>query len=84
MHESLQDIIQKFPGICVLFTRRSDNDEKVRKHLSIIIIVPVSPTESNIRIYLGIRLDRDIEPNIIIDELWKNIMRIILKVISEV
>jgi len=82
--ESLRDIVRESPSTRVLFTGRSHVEEEVRKYFAKVIIVPVSPTEGDIRVYLGVRLDRDPEPYAMDDSLRKDIMRIIPEVISEV
>jgi len=60
--ESLRDIVRGSPSTRVLFTGRSHVQEEVKKYFTKVIIVPVSPTEGDIRVYLGSRLDRDPEP----------------------
>ena len=80
--ESLRDIVQESPNMRVLFTGRSHIQEELRKYFTRVITIPVSPTEGDIRIYLGVRLDRDTEPKAMDDDLRKDIMRIIPKIIS--
>ena len=82
--ESLRDIIRESPSTRVLFTGRSHVAEEVKKYFTEAIIVSVSPTENDIKIYLGVKLDRDTEPDAMDDELRKDIMRIIPETISEV
>ena len=82
--ESLRDIFQESPNMRVLFTGRSHIQEELKKYFAGVITIPVSPTEGDIRVYLGVRLDRDTEPEAMDDDLWKDIMRIIPKMISGV
>jgi len=81
--ESLRDIVRESPSARVLFTGRSHVQEEVKKYFTSVITVPVSPTEGDIRIYLGSRLDRDPEPYTMDDDLRGDIMRVIPEMISE-
>ena len=81
---SLQDIIRESPSTRVLFTGRSHVAEEVKKYFAESIIVPISPTEDDIRVYLDVKLDKDTEPRAMDDDLRRDIMRIIPKTISEV
>ena len=82
--ESLQDIVQESPGTRVLFTGRCHVQEEVKRYFAEAIIIPVSPSENDIKVYLGARLDKDMEPNAMDNDLRKDIMRIIPETISEV
>jgi len=82
--ESLRDIVRGSPSTRVLFTGRSHVQEEVKKYFTKVITVPVIPTEGDVRVYLGSRLDRDPEPYAMDDDLRKDIMRIIPNVVSEV
>jgi len=82
--ESLREIVRESPSTRVLFTGRSHVQEEVKKYFTTVITVSVSPTRGDIRAYLGARLDRDPEPYAMDNDLRKDIMRIIPKMISEV
>ena len=82
--ESLRDIVRESPSTRVLFTGRSHVEDEVRKYFTKVVTVPVSPTEGDIKVYLGVRLDRDTEPYAMDEDLRKDIMRIIPEMISEV
>ena len=81
---SLRDIVRESPRIRVLFTGRSHVKGEVKKYFTEVITVPVNPRKSEIRVYLDARLDRDPDPNAMNDDLRKDIMRIILEMVSEV
>ena len=81
--ESLRDIVRESPGTRVLFTGRSHVEDEVKKYFTKAVTVPVSPTEGDIKVYLGVKLDRDTESHAMDDDLRKNIMRTIPKTISE-
>ena len=81
---SLQEIVRESPGARVLFTGRSYVEEEVKKYFTKVITAPVRPTEGDIRVYLGGRLDRDTEPYAMDNDLQEAIMRIIPEMISEV
>ena len=82
--ESLRDVVRGSPSARVLFTGRSHVQEEVKRYFAEAILIPISPTGDDIRVYLGARLDRDTEPNAMDGDLRKDIMRIIPKMISEV
>ena len=81
---SLRDIVRGSPSVRVLFTGRSHVAEEVKNYFADSIMIPVSPTEDDIRVYLDARLDGDTEPHAMDDELRRDIMRIIPETISEV
>ena len=55
----------------------------MEKYFTGATIIPVSPTDDDIRAYLGVRLDRDTEPYAMDDDLASDIMRIVPEMISE-
>ena len=81
---SLRDIVRESARMQVLFTGRSHIVEELKKYFVEAIIVPVSPTEDDIRLYLDARLDGDTESDAMDDGLRRDIMRIIPETISEV
>ena len=81
---SLRDIFQESPSTRVLITGRPHVENEVKKYFNNVITVPISPTKSDIRIYLDARLDGDTEPYAMDDDLRRDIMRIIPEMISEV
>ena len=81
---SLRDIVRELPSTRVLFTGRYHVAKEVKKYFTEAIIVSVSPTEDDIRIYVGRRLDKDTEPDAMGNDLRRDIMRIIPETISEV
>jgi len=82
--ESLQEIVWGSPGTRIFFTGRSHVQEEVKKYFTEAIIIPISPTEEDIRAYLSMRLSRDTVPYAMDHDLWRDIMRIIPEMISEV
>ena len=82
--ESLRDIVRGSLGPRAFFTGRSHVQEEVKRYFTEAIIIPVSPTEYDIRAYLSRSLDKDTEPDAMNDDLRKDIMRIIPEMISEV
>jgi len=80
---SLQDVIRESPSTRMLFTGRSHVQGEVEKYFTRAIIISVSPTNDDIRVYLGARLDRDTEPDAMDDDLRNDIMRMIPEKLSE-
>ena len=81
---SLRDIVQKSPSARVLITGRPHVVDEVKKYFTNVITVPISPNAGDIRVYLDARLDGDPEPYAMDDDLRRDIMRILPKMISEV
>ena len=81
---SLQDVIQESPSTRMLFTGRSYIQGEVKSYFNRAIIISVSPTDDDIRVYLGARLDKDTEPDAMDDDLRSDIMRMIPEKLSEV
>ena len=80
---SLQDIIRESPSMRILFTGRCHVQGEVEKYFTEAIIIPVSPTDDDIRVYLGARLDKDTELDAIDADLRSDIMRMIPEKLSE-
>ena len=80
---SLRDVVRESPRTQILFTGRSHVQREVKKYFTGAVIIPVSPTDDDIRTYLSVRLDRDTEPYAMDDGLTTNIMRIIPEMTSE-
>ena len=80
---SLRDIVRESPSTRILLTGRSHIQGEVKKYFTGAIMVPFSPTDDDIRAYLGVRLNRDTEPDAMDDNLRSEIMRIIPEMVSE-
>ena len=80
---SLQDVIRESPSTRILFTGRCHVEGEVKKYFTEAIIIPVSPTDDDIRMYLDARLGRDMEPDAMDAGLRNDIMRMIPEMISE-
>ena len=81
--KSLREIIRMSPNIRVFLTGRPHIDDEIVKSFSSALRIPLSPTPSDIKSYLEMRLDRDTDPSAMDDELRADIMRIIPEKISE-
>jgi len=81
---SLGEIVRESSSARVLFTGRSHVQEEVKRYFTKVISVPVRTTGSDIKVYLGARLDRDTGPDAMDDDLRNDIMRIIPEMISGV
>ena len=81
---SLRDIIRESPSTRVLITGRPHLEEEVKKYFIDAITVPVSPNAGDIKVYLDARLDGDLEPYAMSDDLRRDILRIIPEMISQV
>ena len=82
--ESLREIIQVSPNTRIFFSGRPYIEDEIMKCFSKVVVrIPVSPTQEDIKSYLEMRLDGDTDPSAMDDELRADIMRIIPAKISE-
>ena len=81
--ESLQDVIRESPSTRMLFTGRCHVEGELKEYFAEATVIPVSPTDDDIRVYLGARLDKDTELDAMDDDLRNDIMRMIPKSFSE-
>jgi len=81
--ESLREIVRVSPNLRVLLTGRPHIDDEIVERFNKVVTMPVSPTQSDIRSYLKMRLEGDNVPRAMDDELRAEIMRVIPEKISE-
>ena len=81
--ESMREMVRMSLNIRVFLTGRPHIEDEILKCFSDALRIPLSPTPSDIKSYLEMRLDRDADPNAMDDELRSDIMRIIREKISE-
>ena len=80
---SLRGIVRESPRTRLFLTGRPHVREDVLRYFSSVIIVPISPNPEDIRNYVEMRLDRDVEPEAMSDDLRADIVRAILENISD-
>ena len=81
--DSLRDILRECPKTRIFLTGRPHVGEDVHRYFSKAIVIPISPNRDDIRNYVGMRLDRDAEPEAMSNELRVDIVDIILGNISD-
>ena len=81
--ESLRDIVQESPGTRIFLTGRPHIREDVLRYFTTTVVIPISPNSDDIRNYVEMRLNRDDEPEAMSDDLWADIVRVILEKISD-
>jgi len=81
--ESLRGIVRVTPGARVFLTGRPHINDEIMRCFSKALRIPLSPTYSDIKSYLEMRLGGDSIPNSMEDELRADIMRIVPENISE-
>ena len=79
---SLRDIVRECPRTKVFLTARPHIREDIQRYFSQAVMVPISPNTDDIRSYIEMRLDRDGEPEAMSNELRADIIRVVLKEIS--
>ena len=81
--ESLGDLIRECPKTRIFLTGRPHVREGVQRHFSKVVVVPISPSPSDVRNYVEMRLNRDDEPDAMNKDLRADIIRVILEKISD-
>jgi len=84
IRESLKDILRESPGTRIFLTGRSHVKEDVQRYFRKVVVIPISPNPNDIRNYVEMRLDRDVGPEAMSDDLRVDIVRVILEQISNV
>ena len=81
--ESLQEIFAVSSNMGVFLTGRPHIEKEIVKSFSRAVRLPISPSGADVESYLGMRLDRDTDPDAMDDELRVDIMRIIPEKVLE-
>ena len=81
--ESLRDIVRESPTTKIFFTGRPHVREDVQRYFTKAAVIPISPSREDIRNYVKMRLARDSEPEAMSNDLWEDIVRVILERISD-
>ena len=80
---SLRDIVRESPRTRIFLTGRPHVKEDIQRYFAKAIVLPISPNTEDVRNYLKMRLDRDVEPHAMDDDLRVDIVRSILDKISD-
>ena len=81
--ESLRDIIRDSPRTRIFLTGRPHVKEDVQRYFTEVVVIPISPNLDDIRNYVETRLNRDVEPEAMNNDLRADIVRNILEKISD-
>jgi len=79
---SLRDIVRESPTTKI-FTGRPHIWGDMQRYFSRAIVIPLNPNTADIRSYVEMRLDRDLEPDAMSNGLRGDIVRIIMEKISD-
>ena len=80
--ESLRDIVRESPSTRIFLTGRPHVKENIQRYFAKAAVIPISPNTDDARNYLEMRLDRDSEPEAMTNDLRVDIVRVILKKMS--
>jgi len=80
---SLRDIVRESPKTRIFLTGRPHVGEDIQRYFSKPVVIPISPSQDDIRDYVEMRLDRDDEPEAMNEDLRADIMRVIQEKISD-
>ena len=81
--ESLREIIRVSANTRLFLTGRPHVGDEIMKCFGKVVMIPIIPTQDNIRSYLEMRLANDTDPDIMDNELRVDILRVIPEKISE-
>ena len=81
--ESLRDIVREFPKTRIFLTGRPHVGEDIQRYIPEVVAIPIRPNQDDIRNYVAMRLDRDIEHEAMSDDLRAEIVKIILDKMSD-
>ena len=81
--ESLRDIVRETPSTRIFLTARSHVKEDIQRYFAKAVVLPISPNTVDIRNYLEMRLDRDVEPEAMDNDLRVDIESGILNKMSD-
>ena len=77
--ELLRDIVRESPTARIFLTGRPHAQENIRRYFPRVLVIPVKSNPSDIRNYLEMRLDRDLDPEAMNDSLRADILRMTQK-----
>ena len=80
--ESLRDIVRESPKTRILLTGRPHVGEDIRRYFPRAVAISISPDRDDIRNYVVMRLDRDIDREAMNDDLRAEIVEVILDKVS--
>ena len=81
--ESLRDIVRGSPSTRVFLTGRSHIKETIQRYFAKAVLIPISPNTQDIGNYLEMRLNRDVEPDAMDNDLRGDIVKGILDKMSD-
>ena len=81
--ESLRDIIREFPKTRIFLTGRPYIRENIQRYFPTAIVMLVTPKTEDIRNYIEKRLDMDVNPEAMDNDLRAEIMRITQESVSD-
>ena len=81
--KSLRGIVRESPRTRIFLTGRPHVGEDIQRYFSKIIVIPISSSTDDIRNYVEMRLDSDIEPEAMNEGLRADIVRVIEEKISD-
>jgi len=80
--ESLSDIVRDSPSARIFLTGRPHVIEAIQRYFTTVVAIPISPNQDDIRNYLEMRLDKDVEPEAMNKDLRAEIITTILEKMS--
>ena len=81
--DSLRDIVRESPRTRIFLTRRPHVKEAIQKIFAKGVVISITPNTEDIRNYLEMRLDRDVKPEAMDNDLRADIVKGVLDKLSD-
>ena len=81
--QSLRDIFREPPSTRIFLTGSPHVRVDIQRYFAKAVVIPIRPNTNDISNYVEMRLDRDAEPEAMSNDLWADIVRVILQEISD-
>ena len=83
LFKSLRDIVRDSPSTRIFLTGRPHVRGDIQKCFAKAVVIPISPNPNDIRNYVEMKLRKDADPEAMNNDLWADIVRVILEKISD-
>ena len=83
LFKSLRDIVRDSPSTRIFLTGRPHVRGDIQKCFAKAVVIPISPNPNDIRNYVEMKLRKDADPEAMNNDLWADIVRVILENMSD-
>jgi len=83
LFKSLSDIVRDSPSTRIFVTGRPHVRGDIQKCFAKAVVIPISPNPNDIRNYVEMKLRKDADPEAMNNDLWADIVRVVLENMSD-